>query len=558
MKVPQPGPRIPLSGVLGACAVAAGVVPAFWGGIENGDSVRYLNMARALASGHRTGVINGLWPPLYPILHGLGLYLFHPSSKQELRVVYLTNFLIYVLSVVCFHFFWRQVLGLCKRNRDRSSPDGPHAFVSDEWFWALGYAIFLCSHLPLVSSGTPDLLLAAAVNLAAGILLRIRFGAGQWLWFAALGTTLGAGYLAKTVLLPLSLVFLACAILGKSLDGRKLVGSLIAAGMLLAVSFPFIWALSRKEGRFTIGDSGRLNYAWHVNRAPGLNWQGQPPGFGVPLHPTIQILDLPEAYEFPGTLGEIYPPFDNAPYWNEGLRPRFILSDQFRSWKINSLECLKSLWLQGLLFVGVFMVLGVVLGTKEIVKQFVRTWYLWTTVLAAAFLYLTIHWEARYISPFVAMGWASLICLIRLPDNQDGRRLVKSVVVVVVAAMALQAGFVVVREAMHNHQVTQQNREITEGLYAAGIEPNQKIAEVNGYVAIWEWLARVSVVAEVSDEYPEALRPTNRDKQGQIYKRLAATGATALISSTIPQWASNSDWQEIGHTRMYIHYLDRQ
>ena len=204
------------------------------------------------------------------------------------------------------------------------------------------------------------------------------------------------------------------------------------------------------------------------------------------------------------------------------------------------------------------MVLGVVLGTKEIVKQFVRTWYLWTTVLAAAFLYLTIHWEARYISPFVAMGWASLICLIRLPDNQDGRRLVKSVVVVVVAAMALQAGFVVVREAMHNHQVTQQNREITEGLYAAGIEPNQKIAEVNGYVAIWEWLARVSVVAEVSDEYPEALRPTNRDKQGQIYKRLAATGATALISSTIPQWASNSDWQEIGHTRMYIHYLDRQ
>jgi hypothetical protein len=114
---------------------------------------------------------------------------------------------------------------------------------------------------------------------------------------------------------------------------------------------------------------------------------------------------------------------------------------------------------------------------------------------------------------------------------------------VIVAAMALQVGLVVVREAMHDHRVTQQNREITEGLYAAGIEPNQKIAEVNGYVAIWEWLARMPVVAEVSDEYPEALGPTNRDKQVQIYQRLAATGATALISSTIPQWASNSDWQ---------------
>jgi hypothetical protein len=211
-----------------------------------------------------------------------------------------------------------------------------------------------------------------------------------------------------------------------------------------------------------------------------------------------------------------------------------------------------------LLFVGVFIVLGAVLGTKEIAKQFVRTWYLWAPVLAAALLYLTIHWEERYISPFMAMGWAPLICLIRFPNKQDGRRLVKSIVMVVVAAMTLQAGLVTARDAVHDHRITQQNLEVTEGLYAAGIKPNQEIAEVNGYVAIWEWLARVSAVAEVSDEYPEALRPASRDKQAQIYKRLAATGATALISSSIPQWASNSDWQEIGHTPMYIHYLDRQ
>jgi hypothetical protein len=552
------GPRIPISRVLGVLVIPLGLIPAFWGGIEGGDSVRYLNMSRALAAGHWTGVINGLWSPLYPILHGFALFIFHRSWKQELSVVNLINFMIYAFSIICFWFFWQQVLVLYKRNCGHPSSDSADAILSDRSFWALGYSIFLFSHLPLISSGTPDLLLAAIVNLAGGILLRIKFAGGHWLWFAALGGTLGLGYLTKAVLLPLSLVFLACAILGGALDRRKLAGALIACGMFLAVSSPFIWALSKKEGHFTIGDSGRLNYAWHVNRIPDLNWQGQPPGFGFPLHPTIRILDLPEAYEFPGSQGEIYPPFDNAPYWNDGLKPRFSFSDQIRSWKRNALECLKSLWSQSPLLVGVLIILGMVRSSSEALKQFARTWYLWVPVLAIVLLYVTIHWEERYISPFMAMGWAPLICLIRLPGHQYSRRLLKAFVIVVVAIMMLVTVTVTMRDALHDHRTTKQNFEIAEGLRAAGLEPNEKIAEVNAYVAIWEWLTRVSVVAEISDEYPRGFWPASREKQTQIYERLAATGARALISSSVPPWASDSDWQEIGNTPMYIHYLDRR
>jgi len=81
------GLRIPISRVLGVLAVALGLIPAFWGGIEGGDSVRYLNMSRALAAGDWTGVINGLWSPFYPILHGFTLFVLHPSWKEELRAV---------------------------------------------------------------------------------------------------------------------------------------------------------------------------------------------------------------------------------------------------------------------------------------------------------------------------------------------------------------------------------------------------------------------------------------------------------------------------------------
>jgi hypothetical protein len=160
------------------------------------------------------------------------------------------------------------------------------------------------------------------------------------------------------------------------------------------------------------------------------------------------------------------------------------------------------------------------------------------------------------LSPFLAMGWAPLLCLVRLPDHQNSRRLLKAFVIVVVTALIFRTGVVTLKDVLHNHRTTKQDLEIAEGLYAAGFEPNEKVAEVNAYVAIWEWLARVSVVAEISDEYPRAFWPASRDKQTQIYERLAATGARALISHSVPSWASSSDWQEIGDTTMYVHFLD--
>ena len=112
----QPASRLRISPAFAVLAVAAGVFPAFWGGIENGDTVRYLNMGRALASGHWMGVINGLWSPLYPALHGLGLFVFRPSWKQQIPVANLTNFSIYIFSVACFHFFWGQALALYRKH----------------------------------------------------------------------------------------------------------------------------------------------------------------------------------------------------------------------------------------------------------------------------------------------------------------------------------------------------------------------------------------------------------------------------------------------------------
>jgi hypothetical protein len=202
-----------------------------------------------------------------------------------------------------------------------------------------------------------------------------------------------------------------------------------------------------------------------------------------------------------------------------------------------------------------FIALAMLCGMREVVKRFARTWYLWVPALAATLLYLSIHWEERYFDPFMALAWAPLICAVSVPTSEANRQKLKILVAVVVAALLLRTCVVTVRETAHDHRIEEQNLDIAAGLYAAGFKPYEKIAEVNGYVAIWEWLARVQVVAEISAQYPKDLLPASRENQAQIYERLSDTGARAIISSSIPEWASESDWQRIRNTPMYVHYL---
>jgi hypothetical protein len=270
------------------------------------------------------------------------------------------------------------------------------------------------------------------------------------------------------------------------------------------------------------------------------------------------MLDVPEAYVFPGFPNEIYPPFDDPSYWNRGLNPRFVLSDQVRAWKRNVIECGKFLWLQSSVFVGVFSILAMSQNSKKIPARLAKMWHLWLPVLAAILIYITVHWEDRYLAPFVAMGWSPFVSLIRLPDNTSSRRLMNSAVALVVSILILQTGAITIANALRQHREVERSVRIAEGLYAAGIRPNDKIVEVNGYVNLWEWLVPVSVVGEISREYPAEFLPLSSDKQSLIYERLSSTGARALVSDSVPRWAQNSDWKEIRNTSTYFLYLDQQ
>ena len=112
---------------------------------------------------------------------------------------------------------------------------------------------------------TPDLLVALATYVIAGLLLRFAAGDRRWTTFGAFGVVLGLGYLAKEVLLPIGLVALVLALAVVGPTRRGWPGIALAALTFLVVAAPFVGALSLARGRVTVGDSGRLNLLWSAH-----------------------------------------------------------------------------------------------------------------------------------------------------------------------------------------------------------------------------------------------------------------------------------------------------
>jgi hypothetical protein len=541
----------------GFAVMALGLVFSVWGGRAGmaGDGIAYLDMGDALMQGHWRAALNGFWSPLFPLIQGALLRVLRSLISSEPLIVALTQFLIYVVALLCFQFFWKRVLLLYRRSHASDSSVG----FSDAMLWVLGYALFLYCCLGLVLETGADLLLTALVNLSAGIILQIYLQGRRWTGSLAVGVTLGLGFLTKAVLLPLSVPFFAAAIFVLPVNRRALRHAAIAVAAFLMVTGPYVWALSTAQGHFTIGSTGQLNYAWQINNVPYANWQGPPPGYGFPAHPTRRMFNHPSVYEFASPVVGTYPPWDNPTYWNKGVEVHFDWSNQIRNLKRNGVNILTIIWSQISFMVGIAILLAMRRPTiQEMWREFLARWFLWLPGAAAIALYAVIHVESRYFSPFWALCWAPLICLVRLPNQDNNQRLLRTVVIVCVTLFLIPTGIGDTREAIFGQRDARLQTNIATGLAAAGVQRNEKIAMLNGFLGDeWQRLLRLSVVAEVPYQDTDVFWASDRARQAEIYEQLAAAGATTLVANGIPAWASMEGWQEVGRTPIYVRSLKK-
>jgi hypothetical protein len=547
-----------------ACWGAALLLGALqaWAGRHhvNADGVSYLDLADTYLQGGWRAIINGYWSPLYPWLLSWGLRIFRPSPYWDAPVAHLVNFAIYVGALGSFDFFWRA----CLRGVRGKSPTPPEeeTVALPEWAWLLlGFSLFVWTTLQFINlSGlTPDLCVATLDYFAAGLLVRIHSQPAGWRAFMALGLVLGFGYLAKTPMFPMAFVFLGAGALAAGKVRLGLPRVAMSFLVFLLVASPFLLALSRAKGRPTFGDSGKLNYAFYVDGFPAAHWRGEPPGSGVPLHPTCKVSDDPPIFEFAIPIHSTYALAFDPSYWNEGIKTHFDVRKQVRVLVTSLIEYYPILVIApAALVVGVITLLVASGRGRRIAGDAGKHMYLLIPALAAVGMYALVHVEGRFVAAYVVLFWAAILQGIRLPVSPESRRVAAAVSIAMFATLGVQ---IICRAAMDIHKgLADPGRlqwEVAEGMKRLGIEGGDKVASVEtSHDFYWARLVKVSVVSEVYSENGDTLWWTADPRvKARVFRTFARTGAKVVVADRMPPAPGTADWQRVGNTPYYVHFL---
>jgi hypothetical protein len=532
------------------------------------DTVSYLDIGDFIWHRHWSLAVNGLWNPLFCAILGVAVGIFRPSYHWEYPLVHLVLFLIFIVTLWCFDYFLRQLVLL------RQETESQEELSIPRWIWfCIGYVIFLWASLRMigVSETNPDMLVAAFFYLACGLLVRIRRGNAGWPAYCGLGVALGLGYLTKSVMFPVSIVCLAVAFFVKPLKPRRV---LVSLAIFLAISGPYIVALSVAKGRITFGDSGLYNYAVHVNNIPRAHWQGEPGdvvGSGQPLHPTRKINSLPATFEFGTPIGGTYPVWTDPTYWYEGIRTPFNLRRALSTGgKLLQGELSVFFELHGSLIAGIFVLLYASGRKWLVLKDLSRYWFLILPCLAALAMYALVHVEVRYLAPFCVGFVLSLFFAAHLPPSNESRRVCSAVAILVLAMFFVPVaspslnitGFM--RDLLGRSRADPDSPEqVVKGMYGLGLRPGDNIAslEYSLYgVSTWARLARAKIVAEVFywPDRPETVEnnfwKADSVTQARVIEALAKTGATFIVTQFAPP-EDAPGWQHVGSTHYYVYQV---
>jgi len=540
-------------------AVLLGAIQAWVGRFSmNPDGVSYLDIGDQLRQGNWHAWLNGYWSPLYGSLLGLAMAIAKPSPLWEFPLVHLVNFLTYLAALLGFDFFLRQFI--------KSQEREPSAAVPDTVWMAIGYLLFISASLLMITLDvvSPDMLVATCMYTAAALLLRIRAHPERTANFILLGVVLGFGYLSKTVMFPLALIMLSVTFIMTRAWRRANRKSLLAALVFLAIASPLMLALTLSKRRPTFGDSGKLNYAWEVNQIPKyVNWQGDPPGSGVPKHATRLILSQPTVYEFATPLPGSYPPWFDPSYWYEGVKTKFVLRRQLDVLGNWSLICLTDfVELCGGLFSFLFLLLLMNRRRWSLGKMASSSWFLFIPAVAALSIYSMVFVSTRYIASFEVLLWFSVLSGMQALPSRRRRfdYLAIWLALAFVFSTQVQPPFIAtLRDFLQGHADPQPVQwRIANGLNQMGVRPGDKVASLGGALfPHWYRLARVQVVAEVPGGQNGATAFWNAEPavKEQVMKLLAQTGARAVILDAAPPGQELDGWQKIADTDAYVYFL---
>jgi hypothetical protein len=258
----------------------------------NSDGLAYLDVARVYLRHDWSLAVNGYWGPLYSWLLAAMMRIVRPTARHEFATVRAVNFLILLLCLYAFSRFWRSVADW---NRKPDNDGLPLADAYPLGWVLLGYALFLTKIHWFIDVATPDVLVGSMVLLIAARVLELDDGKPQHLAdYVGLGFLLAVGFYAKAILFYFGL-FVLMALMIRSFLSRYYRGPITAALVCTLLVSPYVAALTHTLGHFTVGETGRLNYAWFVDGTEtGKPWVDG--GAAFPFFPGPIMLNNPKVF----------------------------------------------------------------------------------------------------------------------------------------------------------------------------------------------------------------------------------------------------------------------
>jgi hypothetical protein len=537
--------------VLGFCRAWAGRF------LMNPDGISYLDLGDAYLRADWRAAVNGVWSPLYSWLLGGGLKVLRPSAYWQFPAVHLINFVVYLGTLSCFHFFLAMLIRYHRSQRERYQKWGVVEIPESVWV-ALGYTLFIVSAMEWMPMAfvCPDMCEAAFVYLASGILLSLHTRASSWRSHLVLGTSLGFGYLAKAAMLPLSVIFVLASLSPREGVRKALYrASLVFAGLAL-ITAPYIIVLSKRQGHLTYSETPKLAYAWLVNNVPQFHWTGETPGFGKPIHPSRKIFDHPAAFEFGSPVPGTYPPGYDPAYWYEGVVPRLVLWQEMRIVLGNIRELFRLFFSEiqtGGVAVGILALYLLSPSWRVGLRNVARQWFILLPPIAALALYSLVYVEGRYIGAYFTLFWLGMISGVGLPDLPQSRKFLTCITIAVVSVSLTEVIFSTAKDVRKGAKAAPVQWQVADYLQRIGIRSGDQVAALgDGTLCGWARLAQVRITAEIPPQSVPEYRAANDELKARALGAIFGTGVKAIVADHEEESGCETGWQSADRTGYYV------
>jgi hypothetical protein len=539
------------------------------------DGISYVEIATAYARHDWSNAINAYWSPLFSWMIALAFLTLHPSNYWQAATAHLVMFVSYLVTLSCFEFFMGELIRTQQRDpADLESILGPFTM------YVAGYCSILFAALGMavkIGSLSPDTIAMALVLALIGQVLRIRRTGGSTLTFIWFGVLSALCYLAKAALLSTVVVsFVAILILLWSRKSVLLRSAAIMIGCSVLIAGPFIAAISWKQGKLTLGEAGRLNYAWEISGAHRwIHWQGEPGDIGTAKHPTSLVLTSPKTFTFAQPIVATYPPWYDPSYWYDGIQPKLRLKNQIWVFIVNASVALYLLIRSPVLLPTFGLVLLTGMGAWCV--RMTRWWPALLPVLAGLAVYSLVFVERRYVNPYLVIIWMTSLAAVRIRANWLKTWAPRAISI---CALLFTAGFVratnvgplkeMFQDLVHGHeQVPNLNYLLAQRLRELGLHPGDKVAYVGaGINAEWARLDGVRVVAEVPlmysrderlfDNYPiddtsqiQTFWKSAPDVRSRVFEAFRRAGAKMIVTDGIFCRDLASEWPSVFPANAY-------